>query len=133
MQKATLEHVNVTVSDPQRTADMMCRLFGWRIRWHGPSSMGGQTIHVGTDDAYLAVYSRGTPQETIGSTYVATGGLNHIGVVVDDLDAVEDLVKREGFTPGSHGDYDPGRRFYFHDADGIEFEVVSYAPNKGGR
>ncbi|MEM7190453.1 MAG: VOC family protein, partial [Pseudomonadota bacterium] len=24
-------------------------------------------------------------------------------------------------------DYEPGRRFYFADHDGIEFEVVSYA------
>ena len=128
MQHATLEHVNVTVSDPQKTADLVCRLFGWKIRWQGPSGMGGRTIHVGTDDAYLAVYSRGGDQDSVRSTYEATGGLNHIGVVVDDLDAVEERVKREGLTPGSHGDYEPGRRFYFHDADGIEFEVVSYAP-----
>jgi len=47
--------------------------------------------------------------------------------VVDDLDSVEDRVKAAGFTTGNHGDYEPGRRFYFHDADGIEFEVVSYA------
>ena len=32
-----------------------------------------------------------------------------------------------GLTPFSHGDYAPGRRFYFFDWDGIEFEIVSYA------
>jgi len=32
-----------------------------------------------------------------------------------------------GLTPFSHGDYEPGRRFYFFDWDGIEFEIVSYA------
>ena len=31
-----------------------------------------------------------------------------------------------GFTPYSHGDYEPGRRFYFTDGAGIEFEIVSY-------
>ena len=28
--------------------------------------------------------------------------------------------------PFNHGDYDPGRRFYFLDPDGIEYEVISY-------
>lgn len=128
MQKAILEHVNVTVSDPQKTADLVCRLFDWKIRWQGPSAIGGQTVHVGTDDAYLAVYADGEPADAIASTYHAKGGLNHIGVVVGDLDAVEERVKQAGFATYNHGDYDPGRRFYFHDADGIEFEVVSYAP-----
>ncbi len=54
------------------------------------------------------------------------GGLNHWAVVVDDLDAVEERVISEGFTPKSHADYEPGRRFYFYDNDGIEIEVVQY-------
>ncbi|WP_119166464.1 VOC family protein [Algihabitans albus] len=128
MQNATLEHVNVTVSDPQKTAEMVCRFFDWKIRWQGPSTMGGQTIHVGTDDAYLAVYANGRPPETIASSYHAKGGLNHIGVVVANLDAVEGRVKQAGYATYGYDDYDPGRRFYFRDADGIEFEVVSYAP-----
>ncbi len=32
-----------------------------------------------------------------------------------------------GLQPLGHDDYEPGRRFYFFDWDGIEFEVVSYA------
>lgn len=47
--------------------------------------------------------------------------------VVDDLDATEKKVAAAGFEPHSHADYEPGRHFYFHDDDGIEFEVVSYA------
>ena len=46
--------------------------------------------------------------------------------LVDDLDAVEAKVKAMGYEPCNHADYDPGRRFYFDDEDGIEFEVVSY-------
>ncbi len=52
--------------------------------------------------------------------------LNHIGVEVDDLDATEARVVAAGLTPFSHADYEPGRRFYFLDPDGIEYEVVSY-------
>ncbi len=128
MANAKLEHVNLTVADPKKTADMLCRLFGWHVRWEGPAKDGGFTVHVGTDNDYLAVYSKGDPgSRADGVNYETVGGLNHIGVVVDDLKAAEARVVAEGFEPHSHADYEPGERFYFDDADGIEFEVVSYA------
>jgi hypothetical protein len=49
-----------------------------------------------------------------------------MALVIDDLDGAEDEVTQAGLTPFGHDDYDPGRRFYFFDWDGIEFEVVSY-------
>jgi catechol 2,3-dioxygenase-like lactoylglutathione lyase family enzyme len=125
---ARLEHVNLTVTDPERTARMLCDLFGWRVRWHGRSRNGGVTYHVGDDAAYLAVYSYdGAPVEAAAETYETKGGLNHIGVVVADLDAAEQKVRAAGYAPYGHDDYDPGRRFYFRDGDRVEFEVVSYA------
>ena len=128
---AQLEHVNVTVSDPKQTAKMFADLFGWYTRWEGAAMGGaGYTVHVGTDDSYVAVYSGSAPEQTVpksDASYETRGGLNHLGVVVDDLDAVEAKVRAHGFTPHSHADYEPGRRFYFHDADGIEIEVVCYA------
>lgn len=126
--KATLEHVNVTVSDPDKTAALMCALFGWRVRWKGAAKNGGRTVHVGEEDTYLAVYTwRAAAPASETTSYEATGGLNHIGVVVDDLDLVERRVLGAGFETFSHGDYEPGRRFYFRDSDNIEFEVISYA------
>ena len=44
-----------------------------------------------------------------------------------DLNAAEAVVVAAGLEPFNHADYEPGRRFYFFDWDGIEFEVVSYA------
>jgi catechol 2,3-dioxygenase-like lactoylglutathione lyase family enzyme len=120
-----IEHVNVTVSDPPRAAALMAELFGWHIRWQGPAMAGGQSIHVGSDDTYLALYSPGGASLPKG--FVKGEPLNHIGVEVDDLDATEAKVKAAGLTPFSHGDYHPGRRFYFFDHDGVEYEVVSYA------
>ena len=126
MNSAVLEHVNVTVSDPVKTAALLCELFDWQIRWSGDSINGGKTIHVGSHGSYVALYSpRGDTSDT-GSSYENLGGLNHIAVVVKDLDAVEKRVKSAGFTPGNHGNYEPGRRFYFRDRDNIEYEVVSY-------
>jgi len=123
---ATLEHTNLTVTDPKATAAWMCDLFGWHIRWQGAAKGDGLAIHVGTDDSYLALYAPATPPETGPSSYVTIGGLNHIGVVVGDLNATEARVIAAGFTPNNHGDYEPGQRFYFDDHDGIEYEVVQY-------
>lgn len=124
-----LEHVNFTVADPKATAQMLIDLFDWKIRWEGEAINGGYTVHVGTDDAYVAVYTGpdgGKEQTPPQNNYLQRGGLNHIGIVVDDLDATEARVKAAGLETHSHADYEPGHRFYFHDATGIEFEVIAY-------
>lgn len=121
-----LEHVNVTVADPAATAALYRRLFGWDVRWQGASIHGGHTVHVGSMDQYIALYRGPGDQVNDGKNYDAIGGLNHIAVLVDDLDALEQRIKAEGLPVYSHANYDPGRRFYFNDADGIEYEAVSY-------
>ena len=119
-----LEHANITVSDPERSAALLQSLCGWHERWRGPSQLGGWTIHVGNERDYMAVYTNGQP---VPERFRKSAPLNHIGLVVDDLAAAERIVVEAGLEPFSHMDYEPGRRFYFFDWDGIEFEMVSYA------
>jgi catechol 2,3-dioxygenase-like lactoylglutathione lyase family enzyme len=125
MSSLRIEHVNVTVADPARTSNLMQALFDWHVRWIGPAQNGGHTIHVGSDDHYVALHGAG---DTARAAEVFAKGkpLNHIGVEVDDLDATEARVIAAGLRPFSYADYEPGRRFYFLDPDGIEYEVVSY-------
>lgn len=128
MAMAYLEHANITVSDIERTSKMLCDLFDWKVRWKGQpgeAKNGGVSWHVGGDESYVAVYSWRN-EGAAENTYTMVGGLNHLGVVVDDLDLVERRVLDMGIETYSHGDYEPGRRFYFRDHDGIEIEVVSY-------
>jgi glyoxylase I family protein len=122
MVQGRIEHVSLTVTDIERSAAFFEKLLGWRRRWRGEAMNGGETIHVGEEDTYLALYTdrgdhagqrKGRP-------------LNHVGLLVDDLDAAERIVLDHGLASFNHGDYAPGRRFYFFDWDGIEFEVVSY-------
>ena len=131
MKQAILEHVNITVPDPIKSAAMLSELFGWHIRWQGDAISGGTSVHVGSDDCYVALYK---PEGNLGEpcdNYTTRRGLNHIGVVVDDLDSIEKRVKMAGYEPTNHADYEPGRRFYFHDHDGVEIEVVSYQTSAG--
>lgn len=119
-----IEHVNLTVSDSERMAALLHRLFGWHIRWEGPARDGGRVIHVGDERTYLAAYA--PPERPDAAIFAKGRPLNHVGILVDDLDAIEHRVVAAGLTPFAHGDYDPGRRFYFLDQDGTEFEIVSY-------
>lgn len=128
MTAARLEHINVTVDDARATAAKLCELFDWQVRWQG-NAMNGQgfTVHVGSDDDYLAVYSPDQKlKDAEPNNYSVRGGFNHVGLVVDDLDAMEKKVLDAGYQPHLHADYEPGRRFYFDGPDGIEFELVAY-------
>ncbi|RAN39567.1 VOC family protein [Hyphomonas sp. GM-8P] len=126
MKPALFEHVNVTVSDPKKTAAMLVDLFGWHVRWEGPAKYDGYTVHVGTDDEYIALYALPKQDRMDEESYYRTGAVNHFGILVEDLDAAEQRILKSGLKTHSHQTYDPGSRFYFHDHDGIEWEVVSY-------
>lgn len=126
MKPAILEHVNVTVTDPDRTAAELEKIFGWHVRWAGDSKLGGRSVHVGEEGSYVALYNHEDTKTYPRDPGFRTNGLNHIAVVVDDLDAVEARVIDAGFKPYSHQDYEPGRRFYFFDRDDVEYEVVTY-------
>lgn len=122
MRQGRIEHVNLTVSDIERSAALFEQLLGWHERWRGEAQNGGETIHVGEDLTYLALYTDGR-----NHTGQRKGvPLNHVGLQVDDLAAAERVVVEHGLEPFGHADYAPGQRFYFFDWDGIEFEVVSY-------
>ena len=121
-----IEHVNITVRDPHRSAALLAGLFDWHVRWEGPSLLGGRTDDVGDDLVYIELYTH-DGADTPDATFRKGQPLNHIGILVDDLDAIEARVFAAGLVPFSHADYEPGRRFYFLDYDGTEFEIVSYA------
>jgi catechol 2,3-dioxygenase-like lactoylglutathione lyase family enzyme len=99
---ARLEHTNYTVSNIEATAAWMTDLFGWHIRWRGDSKALGQSIHVGTTDHYLALYQEPTSRPPNEVSYHTIGGLNHIAVVVDDIETMRHRVKDAGFVPGEH-------------------------------
>jgi catechol 2,3-dioxygenase-like lactoylglutathione lyase family enzyme len=124
MAQAKLEHVNISVGDPDRSAAFLSQLCGWHERWRGASQMGGWTIHLGGDEDYIALYK---DEDPLPGRFAKGQPLQHIGIVVDDLEAAERVVIAAGLEPFNHMDYEPGRRFYFFDWDGIEFELVSYA------
>lgn len=125
-----LEHINLTVSDLDRSIDFYTHLLGFTVRWRGETSDGKPAAHVGDDRCYLALFQARDPRNTL--TPVAPKsydlvGLNHFGFVVEDLEAAKQRLARFGITVTSEQSYDPGRHVYFLDPDGIEVELVQYA------
>jgi catechol 2,3-dioxygenase-like lactoylglutathione lyase family enzyme len=125
----SLEHVNISVINPRKTAATLTRLFGWQVRWSGAALDDGFTVHVGEPEngqSYLALYQSPKPQNCNSRSHHQTANLNHIAVTVDDLQELESRVIAEGLSPFNHSENYPGRRFYFHLSAELEIEVVSY-------
>ena len=114
------------MAEPEKTAAWMLAVFGWRIRWQDPVLNTGYRVHVGTGAQYLALYPPVDLQKISSDSHGFLAGLNHIGVCVRDLLVCEARVKKAEFTSRDHAQYEPGSQFYFHDFDGIVYEVVSY-------
>ncbi|MDH3529803.1 MAG: VOC family protein, partial [Acidobacteriota bacterium] len=54
-------------------------------------------------------------------------GINHIGFVVEDIEALTSRLSEAGFKENMRDDSHPSRkRTYYYDADGNEYEFVEY-------
>lgn len=121
-----LEHANITVAEPEKSADLLCRIFDWEIRWQGQGMDVGHTVHVGNANSYVAFYTQPDISNDKMDSYRTLRMTNHLGIVVENFEEIHKRVVAEGLTPGQVYEYEPGRRFYFHTPDDIEIEVVSY-------
>ena len=120
-----IEHVNITVSDLQKSIDFYRTLFGFTLRWRDSSDSAEQpAAHVGDERSYIAIFE--APQAGRADADYDRVGLNHFGLVVDHLDRYRSRLAEMGVQPHLERDYDPGRRLYFYDPDGIEVELVEY-------
>lgn len=92
MSTADRDHISITVSDPERTADTLCELFGWQVRSAGPTREGGRSIHVGTEETYIALSAAVTvehvPAEELTLVNKRAVALNHVGIPARNPEAL---------------------------------------------
>ena len=48
-----LEHVNLTVSDVEKSSRFYCELLDLKVRWRGETSVGWPAAHIGDETARL--------------------------------------------------------------------------------
>ena len=119
-----LEHVNLTVTDLDRSITFYRDLLDLEVRWKGPIDGERLGAHVGDDRCYLALFQAVT-DGAVDLDY-SRPGVNHFGFVVDDLAEACRRLDHLGASVHREADYDPGRRVYFLDPDGHEVELVEY-------
>jgi len=120
-----LEHVNMSVADLDHTIDFYGKLLGLKVRWRGTTSDGLPAAHVGDERHYLALFEVGDAARKPDDYGLL--GLNHFGFVVDDLEACRTKLGELGAEVRDAMDYEPGRRLYFDDPNGVEVELVEYS------
>lgn len=127
-----LEHVNLSVSSLEHSIDFYRRALGLRLRWRGTTRTGQEAAHVGGEVSYLALFQAGPSAASPVSADYLDVGINHFGLVVDDLDRARERLEFAGVRPHHETNEPPGRRLYFFDPDGIEVELASYPETHGG-
>jgi len=120
-----LEHVNMSVANLDQTIGFYQDLLGLKVRWRGITPSGLNAAHIGDERNYLALFEIGE-HERKRASYDELG-LNHFGFVVDDLDNAKRKLLALNVEPTMEADYEPGRRLYFLDPNGVEVELVQYS------
>lgn len=123
-----VEHVNITVNDLDQTIEFLTTaLPDFKVR-HREEEQDRVWAHVGTDDTYIALTSWHQPSAD------ARHGLNHIGLVVDDIHGIQHRLQNAGYPKGfgnSEIFEHPHRlRLYYLDRDHNEYEFVQYLSDK---
>jgi hypothetical protein len=116
-----LEHANLTVTDLDATlAFIQLALPDFVKRGEGKYN-GRKWVHIGTQESYLAINEESDHRPVQGRP------LNHLGIVVQDVDAVVDRLVGAGYKRSSQRYEHPYRvREYFEDAQGTEYEFIQY-------
>jgi catechol 2,3-dioxygenase-like lactoylglutathione lyase family enzyme len=123
---ARLEHANVTVGDVDAAIDfLLTAIPEFRVRGRGVGPEGKRWVHVGSDTSYIAINEADSEEELPSAAQWR--GVNHLGFVVDDAEAVKRRLVAKGYREGYISELHPHRkRIYLHDRDDNEWEFVEY-------
>ncbi len=128
-----LEHANLTVPD----IDEALRFFAivapdFEVRRDEAPDGSYRWAHVGNDQVYFALQAPhlDTNPEAPKQPY-ENYGVNHLALVVEDLEAVEAKLVSSGYRRGIDTPKEKHRkRLYFYDSFGFEWELIEYLSDK---
>jgi catechol 2,3-dioxygenase-like lactoylglutathione lyase family enzyme len=123
-----LEHANISVKDIDGMIQFLRTAFpSFRIRRDETEPDGSRWVHIGTDDAYIALDQATEDPTEDWTPYSGKPGVNHLGFEVDDTEAIRLRLKEAGYRDSTYPNAHPHRRrIYFYDAEGNDWEFVQY-------
>lgn len=117
-----LEHIHINVKSIAATeAFLKVALPELRRRGSGVVNGYGSWVHLGTEECYIAL--------TEAANANTMPELRHIGLVVDDIEALINRLAQAGHKPADDSALDSHpyrRRVYYIDANGLDWEFVQY-------
>eukprot|EP00008_Paramoeba_atlantica_P013115 CAMPEP_0201476486 /NCGR_PEP_ID=MMETSP0151_2-20130828/1687_1 /ASSEMBLY_ACC=CAM_ASM_000257 /TAXON_ID=200890 /ORGANISM="Paramoeba atlantica, Strain 621/1 / CCAP 1560/9" /LENGTH=148 /DNA_ID=CAMNT_0047856865 /DNA_START=111 /DNA_END=557 /DNA_ORIENTATION=+ len=131
-----IEHCNLTVPSIDEALKFLMLLDpNFTIRHDETPEGKYRWCHVGTNTHYLALQEPNVSPPDSGESGkrrpYKDHGINHIGFVVQDLDAAVDRLVSAGYKKGIPAKDHPHRkRAYFYDHAGFEWEIVQYLTEK---
>jgi hypothetical protein len=130
--KLLIEHANITVGSTEEAIRFLGTAFpDFKVRGKGFLGGGESTgtwTHFGNDETYLALQENAESSGRSDLTYT-NDGINHMGFVIEEMDALVDRMADEGYHPSdasAMGGHPYRRRAYFKDENGFEWEFVEY-------
>ncbi len=126
-----IEHANITVRSTHEAIRFLGTAFPDFFERGGGvlgSNPAGRWSHFGNNETYIALQENGIPSGRSDITYTHDG-INHLGFVIDDMEALIARLAVEGYQPSDASALDTHphrRRAYFFDKNGFEWEFVEY-------
>ncbi|MGF1761792.1 VOC family protein [Aliivibrio kagoshimensis] len=125
-----VEHLNITVPDVDAALEFLSVVApDFKVRKDVKAPNKHRWVHVGNEQCYFALQephldstSPSDPQNTYKNY-----GINHIGLVVDDIKVVEERLVSKGYKRGIVAPEERYRkRANFFDSAGLEWELTEY-------
>ncbi|NJL49816.1 MAG: bleomycin resistance protein [Leptolyngbyaceae cyanobacterium SM2_5_2] len=119
------EHINLSCKSLDASQFFYQTLFpDWRVRAQGLGPGGSRWVHFGNDQVYLALNDDPTG-ERHQNPYEGIG-INHIGFVIEDGEALKELLAAKEIEYYTMSAPETRHRIYVSDPDGNEIEFVEY-------
>ena len=126
--KVQLEHANIQVQDVDATIAFLATAFpAFRVRHDSGKADQERWVHFGDDDVYLSINLATKNAAEPWQPYSGRPGVNHLGFVVDDVQALRQRLLNAGYTETTIANDHPARkRIYFNDPEGNDWEFLQY-------
>ena len=126
--KVLLEHANIQVKDVDVIIDFLSAAFpSFYIRHDSGRDDVERWVHFGDEHTYLAINKATKPATGTWQPYCGSPGLNHLGFVVEDVQALRQRMLDAGYEETTVANDHPARkRIYFNDPEGNDWEFVQY-------